>query len=134
MPRAAKPSEIASCAECGIAFETRRGASFCCDDHRIAHERRRTARGKVMAPYVLAWIEGKGGGHSGVNPTAAKAMRELTSIAREYIDEDRAANNGKGRPSSLLYVEGLLKDGARHFDRKRPKRRAERSPQQTEPA
>jgi len=128
MPRAAKQSGIASCAECGAAFETRRGASFCCDDHRIAHERRRTARGKVMAPYVLAWIEGKGGGHSGVNPTAAKAMRELTSIAREYIDEDRAA----GRPSTLGYVEGLLKDGARHFDRKRPKRRAGQSPQQTE--
>lgn len=72
-----------------------------------------------MAPYVLAWVEGKGGGHSGVNPLAAQAMRELTAIARGYIDEDRAAS----RPSSLCYVESLFADGMRYFDRQRPTRR-----------
>jgi hypothetical protein len=59
-----------------------------------------------VLPYLMAWIEGKGGGHSGVNPVSAKAMRELTSIVREWIDEDRNA----GRPSMIPYVDGLMAD------------------------
>jgi hypothetical protein len=120
MPRVKNAPQIASCAECGCSFPTTRGATFCSTPHRVAHERRRMARGKVLAPYVLAWIEGKGGGHSGVDPIAAKAMRELTAIARGYVDEDRKA----GRPSALAYMETLLADGARYFDRQRVRRPA----------
>lgn len=72
-------------------------------------------RGKVMAPYVLAWIDGRGGGHAGTHPVAAKALSQITSIARGFIDEDKAA----GRPDAISYMESVLADGRLYVDRKR---------------
>jgi len=66
-------------------------------------------------PYVMAWIEGKGGGNTPAHPVAGKAMRELTQIVRDFIDEDRAA----GRPPATDYMESLFATGFLYVDRKR---------------
>ena len=112
-----KAPEIASCAECGTAFETTRKARFCCDDHKAEYRKRLAIRGKVLTPYVLAWIEGRGGGHAGTHPVGGPSMREITSIARSFIDEDRK----KGRPSAIPYVERLLAEGL-YIDRRSTRR------------
>lgn len=114
MPRAAKTSVERACAECGAIFASTRKATFCNREHAARFNNRRIERGRVIVPYVMAWIDGKGGGHSGVNPIAAKAMRELTAITRTWIDEDRAA----GRPSMLPYVDALMADTL-YVDRRR---------------
>lgn len=118
MPRKPKQLLTVVCADCGGSFETTRtDARFCCDAHKTRFGNRMAARGKVLAPYVMAWIAGRGGGYAGTHPVAGPAMREITSIARSFIDEDKAA----GRPSTIGYVESLLADGL-YIDRK-PKRR-----------
>ncbi len=73
------------------------------------------ARGKVLAPYVMAWVAGRGGGHRGSHPTAGKALSEITNIAREFLDEDKAA----GRPPVLDYVGELFSTGFLYCDRRR---------------
>ena len=114
MPRARKEPVTRSCAECGAVFANARKAAFCSPAHHRAFNNRRAARGAVVQPYLMAWIEGKGGGHSGVNPVSAKAMRELTQIVRSWIDEDRNA----GRPSLIPYVDALMADSL-YVDRRR---------------
>ncbi len=103
-----------SCAECGASFSNARKAAFCSPAHHRQFNNRRAARGAVVLPFLMAWIEGKGGGHSGVNPVSAKAMRELTQIVRTWIDEDRNA----GRPSLIPYVDALMQDTL-YIDRRR---------------
>jgi len=115
MPRLAKTPVSVVCADCGEAFTTTRSdARFCSTAHKTRFANRMTARGKVLAPYVMAWIAGRGGGHAGTHPVAGPAMREITSITRGFIDEDKEA----GRPSAIGYVEGLLANGL-YIDRKR---------------
>jgi len=115
MPRKKIDALDAVCADCGGSFQTRRqNARFCCPAHQQAFSNRMATRGKVLAPYVMAWIAGRGGGHAGTHPVAGPAMREITAIARGFIDEDKAA----GRPSTIGYVESLLAEGL-YIDRKR---------------
>jgi hypothetical protein len=119
MPRKRKEPVAAVCADCGVTFTTGRSdARFCCPAHQLAFGNRMASRGKVLAPYVLAWIAGRGGGHAGTHPVAGPAMREITAIARGFIDEDKEA----GRPSAIGYVESLLAEGL-YIDRKAPNRR-----------
>lgn len=73
------------------------------------------SRGKVIAPYVMAWIAGRGGGHSGSHPVAGKCLSEITSIVRDWIDEDVAA----GRPPIIEYVEKLFGTGFLYMDRRK---------------
>lgn len=75
-------------------------------------------RMRAAGPFLMAWVEGRGGGHAGTHPIAAKSLSELTAMTREWIEEDRA----KGRPSSLDYAADLFADGARYFDRQRKRR------------
>jgi len=103
-----------TCAECGAVFLNARKAAFCSPAHHRRFNNRRLSRGAIAQPFLMAWIEGKGGGHSGVNPVSARAMRELTVIVRCWIDEDRAA----GRPSLIPYVDALMADSL-YIDRKR---------------
>lgn len=103
-----------ACAECGAIFSNARKAAFCSPEHHRRFNNRRLSRGAIILPFAMAWIEGKGGGHSGVNPVSAAAMRELTSIIRGWIDEDRQA----GRPSLIPYVDALMRDTL-YIDRKK---------------
>lgn len=119
MPRPKKIALDALCHECGATFQTTRGARFCCPVHQVAFGNRMAARGKVFAPYVMAWISGKGGGHRGSHPVVGKCLSEITAIVREFIDEDKAA----GRPPSTAYAEALFAEGFLYCDRKRTKRR-----------
>jgi hypothetical protein len=72
------------------------------------------ARGKVVMPYLLAWIAGKGGGNTPQHPVSGKAMKELTSIVRTFLDEDREEN----RPPATDYAESLFASGFLYCDRK----------------
>lgn len=108
MPRKAKTPVERVCAECGAIFSNTRKASFCTPEHHRRFHNRRTARGAVVLPYLMAWIEGKGGGHTAPHPLAGKAMKELTSIVRGWIEEDRAAD--PPRPSLIPYIEALMAD------------------------
>lgn len=83
--------------------------------HHRQFNNRRLTRGAVILPFVMAWIEGKGGGNTPTHPTAGPSMREVTQIVRSWIDEDRAA----GRPSMIPYVETLFADGLLYCDRRR---------------
>jgi hypothetical protein len=115
MGRKRKEAVEALCAECGVSFTSPRdNARFCSAAHQRAFQNRMAARGKVLAPFVLAWIAGRGGGHAGTHPVAGPSMREITAIARDFIDEDKAA----GRPSAIGYVESLLAESL-YCDRKR---------------
>jgi len=125
MPRRQKTPTIAVCANCGQSFETIRPARFCPTDRpgkasrcQQAYANRLALRGKIMAPYVLAWLEGRGGGHTKPHPIAGDAMRELTQIGRDFIEEDREAR----RPPATSYLESLLADGFRYCDRRKIKR------------
>lgn len=114
-----KPLVEGRCAYCGQSFLSNRFRKRFCNvaaDHDCpkAFARLMEKRGKVILPFVMAWLEGKGGGHSGVHPVAAQAMRELTSIGRIFLDEDKTA----GRPPMIPYVESLLAEGL-YIDRRR---------------
>lgn len=116
MGRKAKPAVEQSCANCGATFSTpRHNARFCPATKCSRQFRRRMEdRGRALAPFVMAWIEGRGGGHAGTHPVAGPAMKEITAIAREFIDQDRE----EGRPSTIAYVESLLAESL-YIDRKR---------------
>jgi hypothetical protein len=82
------------------------------------------ARGKVVMPYLLAWIAGRGGGNTPAHPVAGPSMRELTQIVRGFLDEDIADN----RPVATDYAEKLFATGYLYIDRKgRNKKRSKAS-------
>ena len=116
MPRKPRTPLPVVCEDCGQSFNTTRtDARFCSAAHQRRYRNRMAARGAVLAPYVMAWIAGRGGGHAGTHPVAGPAMREITSIARGFIDEDVEA----GRPPVRDYVAAMLANGDRYIDRKR---------------
>jgi hypothetical protein len=120
------------CAECGATFESNReNARFCSGAHQIEFANRMAKRGKIVMPYLMAWIEGRGGGNSAVHPVAGKAMRELTSIVRDFLEEDRKPCDERpnGRPPATDYAESLFASGFLYCDRKRVKRRRTASDQ-----
>jgi len=120
MPRSKKAPETRVCQFCGSQFQSVRAGRFCPGtDHQVQFANLLTKRGKLVAAYVQAWIEGRGGGHAGSHPVAGKCQSEITAIARGWIEEDRAA----GRPSMIAYVEDIFDAGFLYMDRRRPVKR-----------
>lgn len=125
MPRKLNPTQTVSCANCGAVFETRHNGRFCpvkqtpgarrkASPCQRVFAKRMEVEGKLLAPFVKAWIAGRGGGHSGSHPVAGKCLTEITSIVRILLEADKAAN----RPSPIPYVESLFREGY-YIDRAR---------------
>jgi hypothetical protein len=123
VPRKRKEPRSVVCAACGTLFETTREDARFCQSTRpgkpspcqVAFRNRAMKRGAILYPFLMAWLEGRGGGNTPAHPVAGDAMRELTSIARDFRDEDRK----EGRPPSTDYAESLFASGVLYMDRKR---------------
>lgn len=121
MPRAKKTAVAVLCANCGASFETRHNGRFCPAPKGVrqspcqrAFAKRMEVEGKLLAPFVKAWIAGKGGGHKGSHDVVGPCLTEITSIVRILLNADKAA----GRPSPIPYAESLLREGL-YIDRTR---------------
>lgn len=64
---------------------------------------------------AMAWAQGQGGGNTAPNPISRVAMRELTALLKDMNDADKAA----GRMPATEYVELLMANQSRYFDRHR---------------
>jgi hypothetical protein len=91
------------------------GRTFCSAACRRAFNNRTKAEGAVMASLVKAWVLNR---HAKPGTREAEvcsnARRELTEIARIFLDNDEAA----GRPPITAYVGEMLETG-RYIDRTR---------------
>jgi len=123
MARKQKALRDVLCANCGNAFQTAsESVRFCPKSPgakrsacAVAFARRSETRGKVVMPYLMAWLEGRGGGNTPAHPVAGWAMKEMTQMVRDFIDEDRA----EGRPPSTLYAETMQATGTLYIDRRK---------------
>lgn len=117
-PEAAPAALI--CPNCGASFAPGgrgMGKVFCSTACREAQNARNKARGAVLAPLVLAWLETR---HAERGSEAAlicsDARRELTEIGRVFLKEDKAA----GRPAAASYAAVIMRPYCGAEDAARP--------------
>jgi endogenous inhibitor of DNA gyrase (YacG/DUF329 family) len=106
------------CPNCGGTVEAGgrgMGRTFCTKDCRVAFNNRMKAEGAVMAALVKGWVLNRHAKPETMEAeVCAMARRELTQIARHFIDADKAA----GRPPVTDFVAQLLQD-TQYADRAR---------------
>lgn len=123
-PENGKRPVFVKCAECATVFQqTRQGQRFCpapagkrVSPCATAWGNRNTSRGGAVVPIMLAWAMTRHA-KSGTREADINryARRELTAMARDMIDEDKAEDRG----SVLEYVGALMDSRAQYVDRKR---------------
>lgn len=101
------------CPECYLPSAHK--SRFCCPEHQRAFNNRQACEGKAAIALAKAWALGRGGGNTAPNPISRVAMRELTAMLKDLNDADKAA----GRMPATEYVELLMANESRYFDRRR---------------
>lgn len=83
---------------------------FCETAHRIAFHNRMATRGKVILPLIMAARITRNGTRRDT-ATGKRARLEAERLMQDWIEEDRAANDGKGRTAADTYMAFRYRHG-----------------------
>jgi hypothetical protein len=99
------------CPECLTAFAPVVGHQlFCSTLHRRAWNNRATVRGAVLAPLAIVARLTRAGTR-GDRETGKRAASDMALLIQRYRDEDRRANDGRGRMDQVQYLRARYAAG-----------------------